>query len=222
MQVTAGLTSVEAGRNDLRSGPGPRAEPATLWSMSDEATESELARIIKTAATSKVPEPLNELRWAAKSFLTLLNTDPEWPAIQAALNQVAGESIVDTILDRQRAAMAGMFNRLAPGGRPARSFPDNPSGPEIQKAEADLRSQLPQIASTLPEVKTLAEQITADPDKRRAVELISAIGRSAGASKLSPLALLIILWWALGSASPRELAALAVWYSVALSLYKKD
>jgi hypothetical protein len=190
--------------------------------MSDGATESELARIITTAATNKLTEPLNELRWAAKSFLALLNTDPEWPAIQAALNQVAGESIVDTILDRQRAAMAGMLNRLAPGGRPVGSFSDNPSGQEIEKAEADLRSQLPQISSTLPEVKTLADQITADPDKRRVVERISAIGRSAGASKLSPWALLIILWWVLGSASPKDLAALAVWYAVAHDLRKKD
>jgi hypothetical protein len=92
----------------------------------------------------------------------------------------------------------------------------------MQEAEADLRSRLPEIARQLPEVETAADKITADSEKRKAIERISTIVKQIGASKLSPFALLVVLWWVLGMASADEVAALAVWYAIARDLFKKD
>jgi len=166
--------------------------------MSDEAakTEPSLARIITSPSDNELQESASELRWAAKSLSATMNTDPGWAAVQATLRQMTSENAVNAILDRQQAAMAGILNRLAPGDWQGREFPDRPSTKEMEEAEADLRSQLPEIARQLPEVKTAAEKIATDREKRQAIERISAIVREVSASKLSPFALLIVLWWA--------------------------
>ena len=140
--------------------------------------------------------------------------------MQATLQQMASESAVNAILDRQQAAMAGILNRLAPGDWQEWKLRDRPSTTEMEEAEADLRSQLPEIARKLPEVETAAEKIANDPEKRQAIARISAIVREVGASKLSPFALLIVLWWSLGMASAQDLAMLAVWYAVARDVHK--
>jgi len=92
----------------------------------------------------------------------------------------------------------------------------------MEEAKADLRSQLPEIARNLPKVKAAAEKINADPEKRKVIKWISAIVKEGSASPLSPVALLIVLWWALAIVSAQDLAVLAVWYAIARDVYKKD
>jgi hypothetical protein len=192
--------------------------------MSNEAakTEPSLVRIITSPSDHKVHESARELRWAAKSLSAAMSTDPAWAAVQTTLRQMASESAVNAILDRQQAAMAGILNRLAPGDSQEWKFRDRPSTTEIEETEADLRSQLPEIARKLPEIETAAEKIANDPEKQQAIKRISAIVREVSASKLSPFALLIVLWWALGMASAQDLAMLAIWYAVARDAYKAD
>jgi hypothetical protein len=101
-----------------------------------------------------------------------------------------------------------------------------PSAAEIKAAEADLRSQLAHIAEQLTEIKKAADEITADPQKVRAVERISRAVKNTAVSKLSPFAVLVVLWWLFVIAFPNDaatdVAVLALWYAVARDAWKKD
>lgn len=187
-----------------------------------EETETSLTLIITSASEDTMSESASELRWAAKSLLARMNTDPRWAEVQATLRQMTSESTVDAILDRQQAAMAGILNKLAPGDWQDWRLRDKPSTEQMEEAKADLRSQLPEIARNLPKVKAAAEKINADPEKRKVIKWISAIVNEGSASPLSPVALLIVLWWALAIVSAQDLAVLAVWYAIARDVYKKD
>jgi hypothetical protein len=101
-----------------------------------------------------------------------------------------------------------------------------PSAIEMQAAEADLRSHLAQIAAQLAEIEKAADEITADPKKGRVVERLSTALKSTAVSKLSPFALLVVLWWLFVIAFPNDaatdIAVLALWYAVARDSWKKD
>lgn len=200
--------------------------------MSNEAAES-LTRIITSAPGRELAETPGALRLAAMDLLSAINTDPEGAALRAALRQTANQSPAKTIPTaqrQQRHEMVRIFfallSAVGAGATIGRSghegVRDSPSTKEMQEAEADLRSHLPEIARKLPEVETAAEKILRDPKVRRAIERTSAIVKEAVGSKLSPFALLIVLWWVLGMASPNDVAALAVWYAIARDVYKKD
>ncbi len=194
--------------------------------MSDEVTEanSELARLIANASDTDFTESPEELRWPARHLLGAMYTDPQWSTVQAVLQEIADENTVDAILDRQHAAMRGIFNSLYRFNRTVSGVQEaGPSQKEMQEAQADLQNHLPEIVRQLPKVEATAEKLTADPAARGAIELISKIVKEGASSKkLTPIALLVVLWWVLGVTSPNEIAALAVWYAVARDVFKKD
>lgn len=196
--------------------------------MSDEVPETELslARIITNARYSTLEEPSSSLRRAARDLqVAIKNRAPEWAAAQATLRQTTDQNKVNATSGRRRfwgvgflaeVAVATLTAVLAEEVTKARKAADG-----LEEAEADLRRQLPKIASQLPQIETAADKITADPGKRKAIERISAIVKETEASKLSSFALLVILWWVLGLTSPENVAALAVWHAIARDVLTK-
>lgn len=170
--------------------------------------------------------PGNALQAAARYLAVATFTDSQWWKVEAALRQMASDASVTAILARQRDAMAGITNTVQSGDA-NRMRPAHPSAAEIEEAQADFRSHLPEVAERLPEVEEVASKITADPEKRGAIERIVKIVRDSTASMLPPLGLLIVLWWLFVMRMPKDaagtdVAVLALWYIIARDTWRKD
>lgn len=96
---------------------------------------------------------------------------------------------------------------------------------ELAHAEADLRRRLPQISARLSQLEKAADQITTDSDTRKLVARVAGAVKHHAQSGLSPIALLVILWWLFVVVFPRDaandVAVLALWYAAARDLWKK-
>jgi hypothetical protein len=186
----------------------------------------ELSREIFSGRLPPVGDSPKVLRAATGQFLTIMYTDPQWDHVSNTLEQLAVDNSIDGILLRTREAMAGIQNsliqycRTSPGPEQSGSLET-----ELAQAEADLRERLPEIATKLPQVEKATEDIVANPQTRKAVERISAAVKNTTASKLSPVGLLVMLWWlfvvAFPTSAANEVAVLALWYTVARDVWKK-
>jgi hypothetical protein len=217
---------------------------ATLWSMSYDDTALTLQAMIADAADGlQLSEPVEALQRVAGNLAVAMH-DLRWVAQADLLQQ--------TPSDRGHALGVGIAGAHGAGGDydgyghddspnghdnghdnvgSGSSSPSQwtgmplPSATEMQAAEADLRSHLPQIAEQLAEIEKAADAITADPKKGRVVERLSTAVKSNAVSKLSPFALLVVLWWLFVIAFPNDAAAdvavLALWYAVARDSWKK-
>jgi hypothetical protein len=188
--------------------------------MPDEPSEKDwsLPALVAILA-SRLPESYAALRDAAKDAAIGLHFDSAaWEAVNRTLRQMASESSVDAILARQQAAMAGISNSL--GSRGQGLVRDVPTATDMQEAEADLRNRLPEITSDFLDIQATAKKITADPEKRNAIDRIAAV-INENLAQLSPIAFLIVLWWILAMLPNPELSILAVWYLIAADRYRK-
>lgn len=179
-----------------------------------------LQAIIASAADGQtLDEPVSNLQWAARHIAVATYTDPQWASVKIALERMTTGNGIDSIVARQETAMSAMAS--SPGWKVTR-----PTASEIQRAEADLRSRLPQIAEQLAEVERVADGIESDPEKRQAIERITEILRRRSVARLSPFALLVVLWWFLvltpAQDAGTDVAVLALWYAIARDAWKKD
>jgi hypothetical protein len=100
-------------------------------------------------------------------------------------------------------------------------------GRESAQVEASLRESLPEVSPKFTEVEQAADEINADPETEQMVKRIAGTVTHHAASGLSPIGLLVILWWLFVVAFPRDaandVAVLALWYAVARDAWmKKD
>jgi hypothetical protein len=157
-------------------------------------------------------EPVGMLQWAARHIAVATYTDPQWETVRTALELMTTGSSIGSILDRQDAAMSAITNN--PGWKVKR-----PTASEIQEAEADLRNHLPHIAEVLGEVEQVAYEFTSDTEKRQAIERIGEILNRRSVARLSPFALLVVLWWFFVLTPVKDagtdVAVLALWYGIA-------
>jgi hypothetical protein len=194
--------------------------------------------IADVAGGQQLREPVKALQRAARNLAAAMYNDPQWEAVQIALPPTAydnilagattGANLVSRALDSLLAATT--VGRSWPLPRESEAFmgmeKTRPSKSDLRAAEADLRSHLLQIAEHLADIEQAADEITADRRKRQAIGHITQIIGSTGASRLSPLALLVVTWWVLAVTNPydasTDTSALALWYAVARKLWKKD
>jgi hypothetical protein len=182
-------------------------------------------------------ETAKTLQRAARNLAAAMYDYPQWEVVRTALPPAARENIFDAATTdasffsfvRDVFLSAAVVSRWPPptGSEAVMGIqPTRPSTFEMRVAEAGLRSHLPYIAEHLADVGQAADEITADPGKRQAIERIAKIIGSTEASRLSPLALLVVTWWMFGVAYPddagTDASALALWYAVACELWKKD
>jgi hypothetical protein len=195
----------------------------------------QLFQEIASGPLPRVEESPGDLGDATGQFLAVLYTDPQWDVVRRTLEQMAADHSIDGILDRTQEAMAGIQNSLRPGhwyvikrciGSLGTTPTEKTIETELAKAETDLRERLPEIAEKLSQVERAAEKIAADPEKSKTAERISRAIKNSAASKLSPIALLVMLWWLFVVAFPKDtgndVAVLALWYAVARDSWKKD
>jgi hypothetical protein len=205
--------------------------------------------IADVAGGQQLREPVKALQRAARNLAAGMYNDPQWEAVQIALPPTAydnilagvttGANLVSRALDFLLAATTVGSNwslhrivapRLGWPPRESEAFmgmeETRPSKSDLRAAEAGLRSHLPQIAEHLADIEQAADEITADRRKRQAIGHITQIIGSTGASRLSPLALLVVMWWVFAVTNPydasTDTSALALWYAVARKLWKKD
>jgi hypothetical protein len=194
--------------------------------------------IADVAGGQQLHEPVKALQRAARNLAAAMYSDPQWEAVQAALPPTAydnilagvttGANLVSRVLDTLLAAAT--VGRRWPLPRESEAFmgmeQTRPSRSDLRIAEAGLRSHLPQIAEHLADVEQGADEITADRRKRQAIGHIIQIIGSTGASRLSPLGLLVVTWWMFAVTNPydasTDAASLALWYAVARNMWKKD
>jgi hypothetical protein len=194
--------------------------------------------IADVARGQQLREPVKALQRAARNLAAAMYNDPQWEAVKIALPPAAydnilagvttGANLVSRALDTLlTAATVGRIWRMPRGSEAFMGiWETRPSKSDVRAAEAGLRSRLPQIAQQLRDVEQAADELTADRRKRQAIGHITQIIGSTGASRLSPLALLVVTWWLFavrnsydGSA---DMSALALWYAVARKLWQKD
>jgi hypothetical protein len=190
--------------------------------MSDtRPDESLLAAFFASVLNRKQEESYSALRDAARDLAIAVHTDSAaWSAVNVTLRQIAAENAVDAILARQSSAMAGISNSFRLSNWRILDAPDRLSEKEMQEAEADLRDHIPDITSKLSEIEERAKEISADPEKRTAIQRISDVA-NAHLSQLSPFAVVIVLWWLLASLPSTDLGILTVWYMIVSDYLKK-
>ena len=194
--------------------------------------------IADVAGGQQLHETAKALQRAARNLAAAMYDYRQWEVVRAALPPVARENIFEAATTDASffsfvwdwflaASVVGRRWPLPSGSEAFMGIqPPRPSAYEMRVAEAGLRSHLPQIAEHLAGVGQAADEITAAPGKRQAIERITKIIGSAAASRLSPLALLVVTWWMFGVAYPddagTDASALALWYAVARELWTKD
>jgi hypothetical protein len=186
-----------------------------------------LIQIITAASSSELTNTPAGFGLLADDLLYAIAADPvavRWLPMVLVANHGPGGLIRGRLRDAQRRVGGGGGGGfgITSSSEDSGEVRDNPSAEEMQEAEANLRSRLPEIVRQLPEIETAADGITRDRRMGRVIERVSAIVKETAESRLSPFAMLIILWWLLGMASANEVAALAVWYAIARDVYKKD
>jgi hypothetical protein len=144
----------------------------------------------------------------------------EWAGVRAALEQMARDNSVNGILARQRVTMAAIA---------ARNRPDVPTSQELYEAEAALSRHLPTTPEQAAEVEQAASDLTANPEKRKAVERITAVLRRVDVAGLTPWGLMVLVTWLLlrvasepGEQSSNDLAVIAIVIAAGAVIRPKD
>jgi hypothetical protein len=168
--------------------------------------------IVSLADGQTLDEPVHLLQWAARYLALMTSTQAQWAEAQSALERLTAGKGADRILARQKTVVSAVAS--APGWKVVR-----PTASEMAQAEADFRSHLPQIAEQRSEIEQVAGTIKSDVETCHVIECITEIIKHKSCSRLSPFALLVVLWWFLAltpanDASP-DMTVLALWYSIA-------
>lgn len=207
---------------------------------------AELLREITSGGLPPVAESPRELERATVEVLGWVYIDP---LVRRTLRPRAASERMAQLVDQIGNAVIARYQATdaAPGAAPVQTpapppFPPQPQADvlaepsaepdqapslesQLVQAEASLRRRLPEISAKLSQVEQAADQATANPELRNVVEQVARVVRRLAGSGLSPVALLVILWWlfvvAFPSGATNEIAVLALWYAVARDSWKK-
>jgi hypothetical protein len=191
-----------------------------------------------------VESPL-ALEKATRQVLRGLYADAGWSALAdleadlAQLEQVARGSNLYGVLRGWREAATVTYaspegNDAVLPARPPDGIAETPqprarAGPlasELEQAEAELRHNLPQIAEQMAAIERAADEISSIEARGLVERVVRAVKASDAASRLTPLGLLVLLWWMFVVAFPRValpgLGVLALWYAVARDIWKQQ
>lgn len=140
--------------------------------------------------------------------------------MRAALEQMARDNSVRSILARQRETMAFI---AAQGLRPV------PATQELYAAEAALRRQLPTTPEQAAEVQQAASEVTANLRKRKVVERIRAAFNEVDVAGLTPWGVLVLVTWLMlrmasepGQTPSNDLVVISIVIAIAAIILRKD
>jgi hypothetical protein len=181
--------------------------------------------------------PPEDLGHRASLFLGSLYTDAHWDVVERELERLASDNSIDSILERQREALAGIRNRvdfkdlkrLTRSARPQelpaedakelleRDAAERSLTYELQEAAAEYEASEAELAEQLPRAAQEAAQIPADSTTAKAAARIAEAIRGAD---LTPAWMAVLLWWLLVMPSEKQLGALTLWFMVVTEVMK--
>jgi hypothetical protein len=156
----------------------------------------------------------------AQQLMSEVENSPEWAGVWATLQQMARDNSVNGILARQQVRMAAIA---------VRNRRDVPTSRELYEAEAALRCRLPTTPEQAAEVEQAALDLTADPEKRKVIEWVSAAFRYVDVAGLTPWGFVVLAMWLLlrvasepGEQSSNDLAVIAIVIAAVAVIRPKD